>query len=286
MKGGSVTCNKKMVLAHVSGGNVCAVSDSNQIPDPRAGGVRLELEGRIAIIMIDRPEKRNAIGFQTVIELNTALDDALKAEPAVLVITGGGDRAFVSGGDLKELASVRTHEQAYAMATDVRSLLDRIAEFPVPVIAALNGSALGGGAETAVAADIRVAADDIKIGFNQASLAIMPAWGGAERLTQLIGSGRAMLAISTSRIFDAATAEHWGLLDIVVPRAEFETQWRSLAAQFAALASDTSRRVKAVVAASAPRVHRELEDDAKQHFAALWAADEHWEAVDRLTKKP
>jgi enoyl-CoA hydratase/carnithine racemase len=94
-----------------------------------------------------------------------------------------------------------------------------------------------------------------------------------------------MLAISTARVFDAASAEAWGLLDIVVPRSEFETQWRALAAQIAALAPGSSRSVKAVVSAAEPRVHRELEDAAKHHFAALWAADAHWDAVDKLTKK-
>jgi enoyl-CoA hydratase/carnithine racemase len=250
-----------------------------------AGGVSLDISGGIAVITIDRPEKRNAIGFQTVVELNAALDEAIAAEPAVLVITGGGDRAFVSGGDLKELAAVRTHDEAYAMASDVRTLLDRIVEFPAPVIAAINGTALGGGAETAVAADIRIAADDIKIGFNQVSLAIMPAWGGAERLAKLIGPGRAMLAISTARVFDAASAEAWGLLDIVVPRAEFEAQWRAVAEQIAGLAAGSARSIKAVVSAAEPRVHQELEDAAKHHFAALWAADAHWDAVEKLTKK-
>jgi enoyl-CoA hydratase/carnithine racemase len=261
------------------------VTETNEHGTQTAGGVRLEIDRSIAVITIDRPEKRNAIGFRTVVELNAALDEALAAEPAVLVITGGGDRAFVSGGDLKELAAVRTHDDAYAMASDVRALLDRIAEFPVPVIAAINGTALGGGAETAVAADIRIAADDIKLGFNQVSLAIMPAWGGAERLAKLIGPGRAMLAISTSRIFDAASAEAWGLVDIVVPREEFDSRWRALAAHIAALAPGASRSIKAVVSAAEPRVHRELEDAAKHHFAALWAADAHWDAVENLTKK-
>ena len=115
------------------------------------------------------------------------------------------------------------------MASRVRQLLDRVAAFPVPVVAALNGHALGGGAEVAIAADIRIAADDVKIGFNQVSLGIMPAWGGAERLAQTIGRSRALLAIATGELYDAPTAQRLGLVDIVVPRATFDDEWRRLA---------------------------------------------------------
>src|SRR5436190_10466636 len=96
-----------------------------------AAGVTLAVDAGIAVVTIDRPEVRNAIGFATVTELDRALDDVLAAEAAVLVIRGGGDRAFVSGGDLKELAAIRTHDDAVAMARTVRRLLDRIAAFPV-----------------------------------------------------------------------------------------------------------------------------------------------------------
>ncbi len=124
-------------------------------------------------------------------------------------------------------------------------LLDRVAAFPVPVIAALNGHALGGGAEVAVAADIRIAADDVKIGFNQVTLGIMPAWGGAERLAQLVGRSRALLAIATGDLYDAPTAQRFGLVDVVVPRVTFDDEWRALARRLAASAPGTTRAVKA-----------------------------------------
>ena len=120
--------------------------------------------------------------------------------PRALVITGAGDKAFVSGGDLKELSALRTEAEASAMAWRMRTICDRIAGFPGPMIAALNGHALGGGAEVAVAADIRLAADDIKIGFNQVTLEIMPAWGGAERLAELVGRSQALLLAGTGSV--------------------------------------------------------------------------------------
>lgn len=99
----------------------------------------------------------------------------------------------------------------------MRTICDRIAGFDGPVVAALNGHALGGGAEVAVAADIRIAADDIKIGFNQVALAIMPAWGGAERLAKLVGPSRALLLAGTGRILGAREAEQVGLIDQLIP---------------------------------------------------------------------
>ena len=223
-----------------------------------AGDVRVEIEAGVAVVTIDRPEVRNAIGFATIDELDAALDHVQKSSPAVLVLRGGGDRAFVSGGDLKELNAIRTYEDAVRMASRMRQVLDRVAAFPVPVVAALNGHALGGGAEVAIAADIRVASDDIKIGFNQVTLGIMPAWGGAERLAQAIGRSRALLAIATGEIYDAQTAQRLGLLDIVVPRALFDDEWRKLARRMAATAPGTTRAVKSVVNAAEPSFHPEL----------------------------
>ena len=135
--------------------------------------VDLELDDGLAIITIDRPHARNAISLETMDQLEKALDGAEGA--SALVITGAGDRAFVSGGDLKELSALRTELEASAWPFGCARSATASPTSPRPTIAALNGHALGGGAEFAVAADIRLAADDIKIGFNQVTLEIMPA---------------------------------------------------------------------------------------------------------------
>jgi enoyl-CoA hydratase/carnithine racemase len=249
------------------------------------GGVRVEIDAGVAVVTIARPEVRNAIGLATIDELGTALDRISASTAAVVVLRGAGDRAFVSGGDLKELGAIRTHEGAVRMASVVRRLLDRVATFPLPVIAALNGHALGGGAEVAIAADIRIAADDVKIGFNQVTLGIMPAWGGAERLAQAIGRSRALLAIATGELYEAAAAQQLGLVDIVVPRARFEDEWRALAGRMAAAAPGATRAVKSVIGAAARPLHPELEAGATAAFARLWTADAHWAAVEALEKK-
>ena len=235
--------------------------------------VDLELDQGLAVITINRPNARNAIAPQTMDQLGQAIVGAKGA--LCLVIRGEGDKAFVSGGDLKELSALRTEEQAAAMAWRMRSLCDELANFPAPVVAALNGHAFGGGAEVAVAADIRVAADYIKIGFNQVSLEIMPAWGGAERLAALVGRGRALMLAGTGAVLTADQAEKVGLVDRVLPRATFETEWRSLARALANRPAGDIKRVMSGVPAS----------DAVAAFASLWVSDEHWAAADRVMKR-
>lgn len=235
--------------------------------------VDLELDGELAVITIDRPHARNAISLDTMDALNAALDGAAGAR--ALAITGAGDKAFVSGGDLKELALLRTELEAAEMAWRMRTICDRIAGFPGPVIAALNGHALGGGAEVAVAADIRIAADDIRIGFNQISLAIMPAWGGAERLGALVGRSQALLLAGTGRVLDAATAERVGLIDQVVPRATFADTWRETAQLLARRPAGEIKRV----------INGATTTEAVTAFARLWVSQEHWDAADKVMNK-
>jgi len=235
--------------------------------------VDLEFDEGLAVITINRPNARNAIAPQTMDQLEQAIAGA---EGALCLVTRGeGEKAFVSGGDLKELSSLRTEEQAATMAWRMRSICDELANFPAPVVAALNGHALGGGAEVAVAADIRVAADDIKIGFNQVSLEIMPAWGGAERLAALVGRGRALMLAGTGTVLTADQAERVGLVDRVLPRATFDTEWRSFARALANRPAGAIKRVISGVPA----------DDAVAAFASLWVSDEHWAAADRVMNR-
>jgi enoyl-CoA hydratase len=242
--------------------------------------VALDLDEGVAVVTIDRPEVRNAISPATMDALDAALDGAAGA--SVVVIRGGGDRAFISGGDLKELAKVRTHAGAVAMALRMRRLCDRIATFPAPVIAALNGHALGGGAEVAVAADIRVAADGAEIGFTQASLAIMPAWGGAERLAALVGRAQAILLTTTGERVGTAEAHRIGLIERVYPRADFEASWRALAGRMAA---GPARPIKAVIARAVAHHHPAHERPAVDAFAALWTSEAHWAAAGQAAAR-
>lgn len=247
--------------------------------------VRTELKDGIAVLTIDRPAARNAIGLETMDLLREALAGIAASDARVMVLTGAGDRAFVSGGDLKELAAIRTAEAAEQMALAMRRVLDTVATLPIPVIAAINGHALGGGAEVAIAADVRVAAADARIGFTQSTLAIMPAWGGAERLVTTVGRSRALLLMTTGEILSAAEARAIGLVDVVFERAEFESGWRDLAACFAALPPGATRAIKAVVSMAEPSHHPHTEAAAVRAFAELWAGEAHWAAAERLSRE-
>jgi enoyl-CoA hydratase len=250
--------------------------ENANIASENAQMVDVELDDGLAVLTIDRPHARNAISLDTMAELEKALDALDAADDArALVIKGAGDKAFVSGGDLKELAAIRTTEEASAMAWRMRTICDRLADFPAPVIAALNGHAFGGGAEVAVAADIRLAADDIKIAFNQVSLEIMPAWGGAERLAALVGRGKALLLAGAGTVLDATEAERIGLVDRVVSRASFDESWQTLARS---LANRPAAEIKRVIGGVTP-------DEAVASFSRLWVGDAHWEAADRVMRR-
>src|SRR6266571_2652790 len=141
--------------------------------------LRLTVEGGVATIAIDRPQARNALATQTMRELDEALAAIGDKDVKVLVVRGAGDRAFCAGGDLKELEHMRSEAKAAEMASAMRATLDRLPQLSIPVIAALNGDAFGGGAELAVACDFRVAAAHARIGFTQVTLGLMPSIAAA-----------------------------------------------------------------------------------------------------------
>jgi enoyl-CoA hydratase/carnithine racemase len=186
---------------------------------------------------------------------------------------------------LKELAQIRTVEEAKAMAEKMRTILDRIATLPIPVIAAINGDAYGGGAEVAVACDIRVATDDAKFAFNQIALGIMPAWGGIERLTAIVGRGRALSLMLTGRVISATTALQLGLFDEVIAREDFGKHWHALAAQMARAPRDALVGIKAAQRAAFPSARPDLADAATTSFARTWVADSHWQMAEEAERR-
>lgn len=248
-------------------------------------GVRLERDGAIAIVTIDRPASRNAIGLGTIGPLHQAIRSIAGSDARVLAVRGGGDRVFVSGGDLKELATLRTEGQAQAMARDMRRTLDALSQLEIPVVGVLNGDAYGGGCEFAMACDFRVAADDIRMAFNQVALDIMPAWGGIERLVATVGRARAMYLLSTGRVLSAAEAQSYGLIEEVVPRSEFEGRWREIVDALAGASPLSLRGIKAVVGSADSPARPDLEDASTAVFATTWTSDAHWEAVERLQSR-
>jgi len=173
--------------------------------------VSLKLESGIAHIELNRPEVRNALNLEIVRELHGALEDlAQRDELRAVVISGAGGKAFASGADIAELRE-RTHRDA--LLTINGSLFQKVEDFSRPTIAAIEGYALGGGLELALACDLRVASKTAKVGLPEATLGIYPAAGGTWRLPRLIGIGRAKDLVFTGRILDAAEAFSLGIFE-------------------------------------------------------------------------
>lgn len=187
----------------------------------------LEVDGGIATLTVNRPEVRNALGKETVEEMHAALRElAGRDDVRVLILTGAGEKAFVSGADIRE---IRQRGKREALEAINQELFTAVENFSWPVIAALNGYALGGGFELALACDLRVAAEEAKFGFPETGLGIMPAAGGTQRLPRHIGWGRAKEYILTGEMIDARAAERLGLVSAVVPRSELMSAARALA---------------------------------------------------------
>jgi len=181
----------------------------------------LEHEKNIAIIYINRPEKLNALNKAIIQELHETLK-LVNENPDVhvIIITGSGEKAFVAGADIAEFAHFITKEGSQLAAHGQQILFDFIEKMKTPVIAAINGFALGGGLELAMACHFRIASDNAKMGLPETSLGVIPGYGGTQRLPQLVGKGRAMEMILTAGMIDAETAKNYGLVNHVVKQAE------------------------------------------------------------------
>ena len=176
------------------------------------------LENNIFTITINRPDKLNALNKQVFTDLNTALDEVYaNKEIKSVIITGSGEKAFVAGADISEFSSL-TLEQSMALAKAGQDTFFRIENSPKPIVACVNGFALGGGCELAMSCHFRIASENAKFGQPEVNLGLIPGYGGTQRLVQLIGKGRAMELLISAGMVDAATALQYGLVNYVVPQ--------------------------------------------------------------------
>lgn len=180
-----------------------------------------EIENNILRITINRPKKLNALNRETIQELHDALKEARDNEEVkIVILTGSGEKAFVAGADISEFAEYSPKEGKGLAADGQKKLFNYVANFPKPVIAAVNGFALGGGLELALAAHFRIASDNAKMGLPEVSLGVIPGYGGTQRLPQLVGKGRAMEMIMTAGMIDANQALQYNLVNHVVELVE------------------------------------------------------------------
>ncbi len=209
--------------------------------------IRYESREGVATVTLNRPEVHNAMNQAMRAELTRCFGEiAVSDEVQVVVVTGAGERAFSAGADIKESVEpqdpVRFREQRKRI--DFRQAMDRC---PQPILAAIRGYAFGGGLELALASDIRIAADDARLGLTEIDLAIIPGGGGTQRLPRLIGRGKALEMILTGARIDAATALGLGLVERVVPAAELQASVQALARTLAAKAPVALRYAKEAV---------------------------------------
>ncbi|NJM78501.1 MAG: enoyl-CoA hydratase [Flavobacterium sp.] len=183
--------------------------------------ILIEKLDNIAIVTINRPEKLNALNKATIYELHEAFkllneDSFIK----VIILTGSGEKAFVAGADISEFAHFSEQDGGKLAAKGQELLFDFVQNLTTPVIAAINGFALGGGLELAMACHFRVASSNAKMGLPEVTLGVIPGYGGTQRLSQLVGKGRAMEMIMTAGMIDAQTAFNYGLVNHVVEQTE------------------------------------------------------------------
>src|SRR5262245_52055434 len=207
----------------------------------------LTVEGPVATLTVHRPDVRNALDTATVDEFHRALEDVRAARATVLILTGSGEQAFVSGADIR---AIRERRRDDALASINSRLMTAVETHPAVSIAAVNGYALGGGCELALACDLRIAAENAVFGLPEPSLGIIPGAGGTQRLPRLVGLGRAKEMILTGARWDARRALDLGLVSEVVPRPGLMAAARAMAERVLALGPLAVRLAKQALNAS------------------------------------
>lgn len=246
--------------------------------------IAIERRGRVAILTINRPDKLNALNSAVHSEGVAALDE-LRAdnEVRVLVLTGSGEKAFIAGADITEFEGNTPVAQRDLFHE--RSLFNSVDQFPKPVIAMIDGFCLGGGNELAMACDIRIASDRSRFSQPEINLGIIPGGGGTQRLTNLVGEGRAMEMILTGDMIDAATAERFGLVNHVYPFAELEAETMKLAEKIAEKAPIALQLCKeAVKFASRSNLDEGLRREVDL-FALVFSTEDKKEGISAFLEK-
>jgi enoyl-CoA hydratase len=247
--------------------------------------ITVEKIDQVLRLTINRPEAMNAMNSEVLVQLEVALELAANdPEARAVIITGAGDRAFIAGADIKEM-STKSSREGRAFAKAGHRITRLIEEMDKPVIAALNGVALGGGCEVALACDVRLASDRARLGQPEVNLGIMPGWGGTVRLPRIVGEGIAREIIFSGRLVSADEALRIGLVNVVVPPDQLAGEALQMATSMAgrapiaiAYAKRSMNRARSIDTEAATEVEADL-------FALCFATEDQKEGMAAFVEK-
>jgi enoyl-CoA hydratase/carnithine racemase len=239
----------------------------------------------IATITLNRPEALNAFSREVVAEILQTLEDIRNDENVrVVVLTGAGEKAFSAGADIKSMSGM-TVLKARELSLMGEKLCLALENLEKPVIAALNGYALGGGLEVAMSCDLRVASENARMGQTEINIGLIPGWGGTQRLTRLIGRTKAKELVFTGRMIDAKTAEQLGIINMVVPPDKFKETVRQFALELASKAPIAVRVAKALINKGADISLDSALALEREGFGVVASTDDLKEGVSAFTEK-
>jgi enoyl-CoA hydratase len=248
--------------------------------------IKFEKEDKIGIITIARPEKKNAIDVDTMVELKLLVGHIKKDEGILaLILTGSGEDAFIAGGDLRYFQTLDTLYKGREMSILCGDLLDSIEGLDIPVIAAINGYAFGGGCEFALACDYRIASEEATFGFRQINMGIMSSWGGGKRLVRTVGKSKALFLMLTGEAISAEVALSFGLVDRVVEKSKVLPTAKELAKSISKNAPLSIRFIKRFLNSCADMASKDANLLETEMFSILWGSQDHNEAVEAFFAK-
>lgn len=243
-------------------------------------------EHDVAALAVNRPEARNALNLEAQMAFAAAVDQLAENPPAVLILTGAGDQAFIAGGDLNELAANPSPETGEQLHTIVKDALIKLTQLPCPVIGAINGHAAGGGVEVLSACDLRVAVPTAKFHFVQAKMGLTSGWGGVPRLVHLLGQSTTMNLMLNGATIDAAEAQRIGFVHRICPDGtsalNAAVAW---AHELVKLPADSLAALKALIHYSAGKDIRYGYAKESEYFLPLFGGPSNLEALNAFKEK-
>lgn len=242
--------------------------------------VLLEVHQGVAVITLNRPKVRNALNLEAMDALGVAVDACAVPGVSCVILTGAGDEAFCAGGDLKALQQLTSEEDGRSMSLRMQRVLHRLSSLPVPVVGVLNGYAMGGGSETWLATDIRIAEEHGSLSWRQLFFGVGLGWGAAGRLAREMGPRRAFKMVALQETLTAQQAKDVGLVDEVVPKGQGMARAREIAAQLSAMAPLGLATLKRQLMDVPSPMQREAD-----LFAPSWGSQDHHEAVAAFFQK-